>query len=130
LITSSCKEVSFADMIQRDLQASADLFAWTLRDAGGSIDRSRCPKLARLGSETFLITSEGIDMLNLSVDDNVVVRSGHNDYRHVPSRYASIHEATYESSAELIAIIGSNPPNLIAFAATHREISNFMLTST
>jgi ribulose-5-phosphate 4-epimerase/fuculose-1-phosphate aldolase len=84
----------------------------------------------KLGSETFLITPEGIDMLNLSVDHIVVVRSGHNHSHHGPSRYASIHKHFYESSAELIAIIGSSPPNLMAFTVTHREISNLMLTST
>jgi hypothetical protein len=69
-------------------------------------------------------------MLNLSVDDIVVVRAGHNHSHHGPSRYASIYKPIYESSAELIAIIGSSPPYFIAFALTHREISNFMLTST
>jgi L-fuculose-phosphate aldolase len=81
-------------------------------------------------SETFLITPEGIDMLNLSVDDIVVVRSSRNHSRRGPSRYVSIQKAIYESSAELTAIIGSSPPNVMAFAVTHQEISNFMLTST
>ena len=72
----------------------------------------------KLGSETFLITPEGIDMLNLSVDHIVVVRSGHNHSHHGPSRYASIHKAI---CAELTAIIGSSPPNVMAFAVTDRK---------
>lgn len=75
----------------------------------------------KLGSETFLITPEGIDMLNLSVDHIVVVRSGHNHSHHGPSRYASIYKAIYESSAELTAIIGSSPPNVMAFVVTIRK---------
>jgi ribulose 1-phosphate aldolase len=82
----------------------------------------------KLGSEAFLITAEGIDVLNQSVDEIVVLRSDHNHSHHGPSRYASIHKAIYESSAELAAIIGSSPPNVMAFAVTHQEISNFMLT--
>jgi hypothetical protein len=49
-------------------------------------------------------------MLNLSVDHILVVRPGHNHFDNGPSRYASIYKPICESSAELIAMIGSSPP--------------------
>jgi L-fuculose-phosphate aldolase len=73
---------------------------------------------ARLGHDSFLITSYGIDRQAVEVDQLTLVREGSRAAGSHPSRAVLIHQAIYRRHPEVHAVVNAIPVNATAFAVT------------
>ena len=79
---------------------------------------------ARLGEDAFLITPTGVDRLDLTLTDLVVVRDGERGDGQLPSRAVQIHRSIYRAHPEIHAVVNALPVHGTAFC-----VSDFSLDS-
>ena len=73
---------------------------------------------ARVDTNSFLITPEGMDNALLEEDDLVFVRGGTVEAGKTPSRETPLHTAIYSAHEEINAIFSSAPAHVAAFACS------------
>lgn len=73
---------------------------------------------ARLGDDSFLITPTGVDRLELTLSDLVVVTNGQRSSGNLPSRAVKLHRAIYRSHPQIQAIVNALPVHGTSFCVT------------
>lgn len=76
----------------------------------------------RLGGNDFLITPTDVTRWNISLEDIVQVKNGQVEPGKIPSRSVMLHKEIYRRNPTVNAIILTQPPYLMAFAATHQHL--------
>jgi L-fuculose-phosphate aldolase len=80
-----------------------------LTSTGGSFS-------ARLNSDSFLISSYGIDRRSIQPDELTLVERGHRESGKQPSRAVMIHQQIYQAHPHVKAIVNATPVNATAFS--------------
>jgi L-fuculose-phosphate aldolase len=77
---------------------------------------------ARWTNNDFLITPTGISRWDLVAGDIVQVKDGHRESEKSPSRSADLHQAIYREFPGVNSIITTQPPFLMAYGITARNL--------
>ncbi len=77
---------------------------------------------SRLSDGTFLITPFGMDRLEISDDDLVLIRRSMKESGKVPSRAVFLHEVIYNKNPEIKTIISAQPPHLTALSVLRKSL--------
>ena len=73
---------------------------------------------ARVNDDTFLITPTGVDRLDLTLTDLVVIRAGERAAGQLPSRAVRLHRAIYRAHPEIHAVVNALPVHGTAFCVS------------
>lgn len=73
---------------------------------------------ARVNDDTFIITPSGVDRLDLTLTDLVVIRDGERVAGHLPSRAVKLHRAIYRAHPEINSVVSALPIHGTAFCVS------------
>ena len=76
----------------------------------------------RWKADDFLITPTNVTRWNIALEDIVQVQNGKCEPGKVPSRSVMLHQEIYRKNPGVNAVILTQPPYLMAFAATHEHL--------
>jgi L-fuculose-phosphate aldolase len=79
---------------------------------------------ARIDGQSFLITPHPLDRQTIEPEDLVMIRKGKKQVGCVPSRAVAAHQAIYDASPEVMAIINATPVNALAFSICGARIDS------
>lgn len=73
---------------------------------------------ARLGEDSFLISSQLVDRATITPDELTLIQANHRERGKKPSRAWRLHQAIYQKYPEIQSVVNATPVNATAFSAS------------
>jgi len=78
----------------------------------------------RWRGDDFLITPTSLNRRFIGHSDIVQIKDGRREKGKYPSKAVGLHQAIYKNNPEINCIINTQPPNVMAFAISHKELQS------